>query len=109
MDIRVGILVGVAASALFYLIQKYFLEWRSPWDIVSTALVLLGATGLAVFFARREASNGRHGTSVMSGIHTKQGMTAKIDGLETKEPPDKVLSDIKVEGDAAFEIKNTKL
>lgn len=109
MNIRASIFVGVAASALFYLIQKYLLGWPYPWDIISTAAVLLAAALLAALLTRAPSNAPKEGTSILSNIETGKGMNATIDGLETREPPDKILSNLNVEGDAEFEIKNTKI
>lgn len=109
MGIRTSIFVGVGASAIFFLVQRYLIVSRFPWDVLFTLGVFLAATALAVVFSKRVPRARKEGMSILSDIEAKRGMKAKIDKLETKGPPEKVLSDIKVEGDAEFEIKNTKL
>lgn len=109
MGIRASILVGVASSALFYLVQKYFLGWTYPWDIIATAVVLFSAVILAAFLTKNTSSAPKKRTSIMSDIEAKQDLKAKTDGLETKESPEKFLSNLKVDGNAEFDIKDTKI
>lgn len=104
----INILLGVAASIIFYPTQKYLLEWPYPWDLVSTGAVLVVTIGLASYLMRRKQSANK--SQILSDIEAKSGMKARIDNLETKETPARVLSNLKVEGGHAdFEIKDTKL
>lgn len=109
MGIGVSILVGIASSAAFFLIQKYFLQWPFPWDLAATLAVLTLATAASFFLARGVVGQGPRRTEVMTDIETKNNMQAKIDGLETEEPPSKVMSGLKSGGDGKFEIRNTKI
>lgn len=109
MGIRIGILVGVASAAAFFLIQKYLLGWPYPWGIIATFAVLVVSTTLAAFLNKTAAGKLRSDAEIMSNIEVERGMKATIDGLETAETPANLLSDIKVGGDAEFTIKNTRL
>lgn len=109
MGIRASILVGIASSAAFFLIQKYFLQWPFPWDVVATIAVLASATAASFFISRSAIGQTSDRTEIMTDIETKDHMQAKIDGLEAQEPPSKVMSGLKSGGDGKFEIKNSKL
>ena len=105
-----NVLLGVAASILFYPVQKYLLEWPYPWDIVSTFGVLIVTIGLVALVTKRVPEGREKGTAIMSDVDADRGMKARIDGLEMSQPPSDVLSRVKVKGgNADFEIKDTKL
>ena len=109
MRVKASILVGVASSAAFFLIQKYLLGWPYPWDVIATVAVLATATAIAFFLTRRASEEPPRGAEILTGIETEGDVDAKIDGLEMSEPPAKIMSGIKTGGDGKFEIRNTKL
>lgn len=109
MAVLVGILISLAAATAFFFFEPYLLELDQSWRIVGTAVVFVASAGLAMFFHKESAGENSDGSDILSENEVEKNMTAKINGLETTQPPSKVISDNKVRGHADFEIKNSKL
>lgn len=105
MRVWVDILIGVAASAVFFVIQPYLVTLPYPWNLLSAAFIFALSTGIAFLFDR---SRNKGPAEVMSGNSVDRNMDAKIDGTDLTGSAT-VLSGNKVGGDASFEIKNTRL
>ena len=109
MGVSVGILISIAAAAVFFFIEPHLLALAQPWRLFATACVFLISTGLAVYLGKKAAAKIEGETAILSDNEVKKRMTAKVDNLEVSPgATDKLLSGNKVGGDANFEIKNSK-
>ena len=109
MTVLVGVLASLAAAAVFFFIEPYLLELDQSWRLVGTVVVFVASAGLAMFFHKKSSGEKPDGSAIISDNVVKKDMTAKISGLETTQPANKVLSGNKVSGNADFEIKDSKL
>lgn len=109
MAVLVGILISLAAATAFFFIEPYLTELDQLWRLVGTVVVFVIFAGLAMLFHKKSPGEKSEGTDIISDNEVEKDMTAKINGLETKQSATKVLSGNKVGGNADFEIKNSKL
>jgi len=100
--------VAIAASAIFFGIERYLLNWPYPWDLVSLAVVFAVSIAVAFLYPKKDGDGAKPSVRIMSGNEVTGDMTGRIDGLETKGPSSETLSDNTVGGNANFEIKNSK-
>lgn len=109
MGVLTGIFIGLASAAAFFLIQKYLLDWKYPWDLVSTIAVFAASCAFALFFQKWTFGKGDEDKRIMSGNRVQGSMKGNIEDSEIISPTPSVLSDNKIGGDAEFQINNSKI
>lgn len=108
MGIRVSLLVGLAVSALFYGIQRFFDLLVSPWSWVVPAGAGLVALLAAILINRTAATSEKSPTSIVTDIEGEKDVRATIDGLKTGEAPSEVMTRIKAKDSINLEVKNAE-
>ncbi len=87
MRVWIDIMIAVAAAAVFFLIEKYLLEWPYPWNVISSISVFVVAAALAFILRRKNADETKRGANIMSNNDVQKDMNASIDGGKATQPP----------------------
>lgn len=110
MQYGAGISAGIAASALFWLLDKYLLSLPQSYQVggVIACFVVFGGAGYWLASRAPKKPEGRTGTRVATGLKgnnievTVDGVTARGGGSTD------ILSDVDAEGDIKADVKNIK-
>lgn len=108
MGIRVSLLVGLAVSALFYGIQRFFDLLAAPWSWIVPAGAGIVVLLAAILMNRNAATSQKSRTSLMTDIDGERDVRATIDGLKTGEAPSEIMTRIKAKDNINLEVKNTE-
>jgi hypothetical protein len=105
MGIWIGVAVGVAGAAVFFLVETFLFQ-LDPWWRAGGGLVVFLISIATAFLLQKLAPSER---GVLSDNMVAKDMTATVENLQTTNPTNRLLSGNKVGGKANFEVKNTKL
>ena len=111
MEYAAGILGGIAASAVFWLIDKYVLSLPQSYQLggVVACFVVFGATGFWLASRGLNLSAGSSGARIASELRGRN-VRVKVDGVRTDGHANTdVLSDVNAKGDIDAEAKNIQI
>jgi len=110
MQYAAAILGGVAASAAFWLIDKYLLVLPQSYQRsgMVSCFVVFGVAGFWLASRGPKPSGARIGTRIASGLKGRK-VKITVDGVNASGDGNaEVVTDVKAKGDIDAEVKNIK-
>jgi hypothetical protein len=108
MEYVAALLGGVAASAVFWLVDKYLFILPQSYQIAGIVACFIIFGGAGFWFSSRAATRAPLGTRIASGLRGRD-IKVNLDGVETSgQANSEILSDVEARRDIDMQAKNIK-
>jgi|GEM_PF-6563175 len=108
MQFWAGIFAGIAASALFWLVDKYLFTFPHGYQVggMIACFVIFGSAGYWMASRAPKKPERQHGTRVASGLKGRN-VKVRVDGVTTTGDAD-IIADVDAKADIDADAKNIK-